>query len=267
MSQYQYFIPGVPVATADILHARGLCSLVKNVSGDSGIAKLISRVTRSGGRGVSNGPGGQNGVIVSDEVVGYYPQQQKWVPAPIGDAETPPYWVGFNRDALPTVADLAREDMLTGKPVTFRNGSTWQVPVLREWQDGGDALPIWSTPLPLMVDIDRYGRAIDGPVVPEYRDLFDVGLKILIRLITSKDPEGFAITNDVFMQFAADALGCNYRVSLLELSSQVMDCLSTDDAIKVVKTAIDLEGYKAALGNWAGRQGRPDTDTDAGSAA
>ena len=33
----------------------------------------------------------------------------------------------------------------------------------------------------------------------------------------------------------------------------------------VIDVAIDWEGYVSALGNWAGRQDRPTTDTDSGS--
>jgi hypothetical protein len=267
MSQFQYFIPGPSIATPSLLAERGLVSLVGGTGGNGAIAKLISRVTGSGGRGVSNGPGGQNGVIVGQEIEGYYADRQTWVPAPQGDADVPPYWVGYASDLMPTVESLAREQLLPGKPITFRDGSVWNVPTLCNWHEGAEVPVVWTTPLPMMVDIDRYGQAIDGPVVPEYRDLFDVGLKILARIVAGKDDSDVPITNTTLMQFAADVLGCNYRVSLLELSFSVMDRLSTEDAMRVVESAIDMEGYWSALGNWAGRQGRPVTDTDSGSAA
>ena len=268
MNKFQYFIPGAPTATAQLLSDRGLCSLVKsNASGDSRIAKLISLVTKTSGRGARNGPGGIDGVIVGEEITGYHPDRQTWIPAPQGDAEQPPYWVGFTNDAKPTNIDLQRDELLPSKPVRFRDGTEWQVPTLQQWHESTNIPAVWTSPLPLMVDIDRYGQAIDGPIVPEYRDLFDVGMKILARMAGGKDDDASPITNAIYLQFAADVLGCNYHVSLLELSSSVLDCLSTTDAINIVHSAIDWEGYMAALGNWAGRQGRPDTNTDAGSAA
>lgn len=267
MSQFQYFIPGVSQATPQILADRGLCSLIPGSKAPDGlIAKLISRVVSPSGRGVRGGPGGLHGVIVGESITGYYPDRQTWVPAPQGDADQPPYWIGFDSASKPTPSDLQRDELLTSKPVTFRDGTVWQVPVLREWSPGESTPVIWDSPLPMMVGLNRYGQAVEDKVVPEYRDLFDVGARILFRMIGSETLVS-DVTPETYIQFAADVLGMNYRVSLLELSSSVLDCLSTEDAMKVVKHAVDAKGYLAAMGNWAGRQGRPDTDTNAGSAA
>lgn len=252
MSQFLYFFPDVPSVTQAVIDSVGLQGIV----------------TRTGGRSVNMGPGGFNGVIIGNKAgAGYHPEKQTWCAAPQGNEDNPPYWVGFDTDAKPTPETLQRDSLLQSKPVTLCDGSVWQVPVLCEWQPGKETPAIYQTPLPLMIDIDRYGNAVSGPVIPKYRDLFEVGLKILACMVAGKDDSPEPLTENQFRHFATDVLGCNYRVSLLELSSSLLDCLSTEDAKNIVRAAVDLKGYLECLGNWVGRQGRPDTDSPSGSDA
>ena len=140
-----------------------------------------------------------------------------------------------------------RTEQLVGRNVTFRDGSVWKVPQLVLWHDSeSDDLPaVYSTPLPVMVDVDRFGNPIDGPVVKEYRELFDLGLRVLAKLAGNGDE---SLTGAQLMHFAANVIGMNYRVGLLEMSASVLDCLSTDDARKVMLAAIDWSGLRGRLG-------------------
>ena len=245
-----YFVPGVSVISPEKIGELGLSYAVKKFNA------IGCRV----------GPNGSSGAIVSSDgqVVGYFPDRQQWTPAPRGDSDDPPFWIGFDREQRPTPETLARTEQLVGQRVMFRDGSVWNVPQLVLWHDSeSDDLPaVYSTPLPVMVDVDRFGNPTDGPVVKEYRELFDLGLRVVAKLAGNGDE---SLTGAQLMHFAANVIGVNYRVGLLELSASVLDCLSTDDARKVMLAAIDWTGYEGALGNWVGRQGRPTTDSDSGS--
>ena len=243
-----YFIPGASSVTRDQVAELGLLYAIDSFKGLGAV-----------------GPSGVRGQVVcsSGEIQGYYPDKQTWIAAPKGDEEVPPFWVGWNNENRPTPEALARDEVLPGELITFRDGSKWNVPKLVSWEEdpNGERPAVYSTPLPQMIDVDKYGNPVNGSVVKEYRDLFDLGMRVLAKRIVGDDD----LTVAQVLHFAADVIGMNYRVSLLELSSSVLDHISTDDASRVIDVAIDWQGYEGALGNWAGRQGRPITDTDSGS--
>lgn len=247
MTKFLYFIPGRQSA----VDKAKIESVGLNYALDS-----------AGGRGVLRGPEDGPGTILCDDssIIGYYPDKQTWRPGPREADGDAPYWIGFETDNPPTPESLARPTQLGGPLVRFFNGGQWRVPVLRQWEAGDEpGQALWSTTLPSMIDIDAYGIPIEGNVVPQYRDLFDVGLQVLAKMVGGES----SLSNSQLIQFAADCLGANYRVSLLELTA--LECLCTDDARKVIEAAIDLSGYEEAVKNSAGRQDRPDTDSDSGS--
>ena len=76
------------------------------------------------------GPGGENGVIfaVGDEAPGYRKEGQVWEE---GQDSQDGIWMGYEPGARPGPGDLAREDGISGHPVTLRDGQAWELPVLR----------------------------------------------------------------------------------------------------------------------------------------
>ncbi|QDV84997.1 hypothetical protein [Planctomycetes bacterium TBK1r] len=210
------------------------------------------------------GPDGRRGFIMGRNpktLHAMHAETQSWIPAPKLGQESPPYWVGF--DSKPTAEDLARGEQVTSVTVETTGGYKWNVPKLVMWQEGDDTPAVWNTPLPVCIDLDDNGNPIDGAVVPQYREMFDIGLRVLTRLAGGNDG---GLSSSQLIRFAANCIGVNYRVSLLELSSRVLGCLSTEDALRVIHAAIDWQGYRDAVGNWDGRQGRPTTATGSGSA-
>lgn len=220
----------------------------------------------SGGRSVSGGPGGHNGIIIGkspSDVGEYRADRQTWVAGPQGTGDYPPFYVGWWNEKKPRPDDLARDKQFEGDRLTFVDGSRWVVPKVREWvESNSEEIPaLWRTQLPVMVSMDRYGAACEGPVVPQYRDVFDLSLKVLAQLSGRGE---VALSPKDLIAFAANLLSMNYRVGLFELSSLVMDCMSTSDANQVIMSAIDWEGYEAALKKWIGRSARPDIATPSG---
>lgn len=220
---------------------------------------------KTGGRGVNGGPGGKNGVITcggGDAGAGYYPLKQIWAPAPQGDEDEPPFWVGYAKADKPTPESLQRAQLHGGEWVTFLDGSKWLVPHLREWLEGdSDASPVlYQVTLPCLVTVDRYGLASKGGVIPAYEQIYEAGLKIHAQLAHGVR----SLTDAQWLQFAADLLSMNYRVGLFELSEAVSKYLSCDDAVAVVKAGIDFDGYTRTMGNVVGRLTRPTDDLPSG---
>lgn len=225
-----------------------------------GLGYAIDKPTSKG----CTGPGQQRGYVMGsspEHLCKMHEPSQTWVPAPKLGNEKAPFYVGWEGD-LPTPDSLKRERIIDGETITMVDGSKWIVPQLVNWQEGDSVPVVWSTRLPITIDVDDFGNPCDGTVVHRYKDLFDTGLMVLSKLAGSKD---IGITNSQAILFAANCLGVNYRVSMFELSSKVLSCLSTDDAIRIIHSAIDWKGYQDAVGNWGGRQGRPTTDTESGS--
>lgn len=227
-----------------------------------GLGYAIDKPTPRG----CTGPERQRGFAMRenpDNLVNFNRDSQTWVPAPKLDAESPPYWVGW--ESLPTPEDLQRAEQVPGDWVTLVDGSKWLVPKLMNWSESGDKdrPAVWSHCLPRCIGIDENGNPTQADLVPKYSDLFDFGMKVIVRLSGIES----GITDNEFIRFAANCLGVNYRVSLLELSTRVMGCLTVEDAIQIVYAAVDYKAYEDAVGNVDGRQGRPTTDTDSGSDA
>ncbi|MEM6980605.1 MAG: hypothetical protein AAF539_13160, partial [Planctomycetota bacterium] len=220
MSRFLYFVPDVAMVTQDVASKLGLQYAFDGMSIET--------------RGVTRGPSGGAGAVaiagdIGDQSVGVYPDQQTWLPAPQGDEESPPYWIGWPKDNTPKPDGLKRTEQSVGAMLQLEGGSTWHVPTLLSWHPGEDVPAVWDSPLPRMLDVDRYGNLVAGPIVPRYRDLFDVGMQILAKMVSGGD---WGISVVSFNQFACDCLSVNYHVSPLELSARVLDCLSTSDAAR-----------------------------------
>ncbi|EMI47384.1 hypothetical protein [Rhodopirellula sp. SWK7] len=225
---------------------------------------LASQCSMPRSRGISPGPDGGSGITVVHKDSGITPGEtpgMKWIAAPKGDAEKPPFWIGFDPNAIPGPEDLQRRVMHPGKTVTLASGQSWQVPELFRWHEGEDTPYAYDTRLPCMLDIDDYGRPKSGQVVPQYRRVFDLGLRVLMNRHGG--------SNDLMMteayQFLIDVLAINYRVTMLELSPAIMDSIRTDEVFELIDAATDAEGFLDIQKKVAGRLIPGDTSTPDGS--
>ena len=249
MSQFQYFVPGVPSVNRQKMLAAGL-DYVDEVSGGADII----------------GPDNIRGCLFGSDMtqLKFDRERQTWVGAPKGDSEKHPYWVGWDKESPPTVEDLARPNLIPGETIKTVGGHCWQVPKIRNWSasESSEQLPVWSSNLPRMVTIDDHGKPEIGDVVREFRDLFDLSMKVFVKRISGEED---SLTVADLLQFAADVLAMNYRISLFELSGRVLDCLSVDDAVRIIDSAVDVAGYLDAVKNLDGRPIEGDSDMESGS--
>jgi len=248
VSQFQYFMPGASAVNQQRMADVGL-GYLPAVSGGADII----------------GPEQIRGRLFAKnmELVRFDREHQTWIGAPKGDADSHPYWVGWDKESPPAPEDLARANMLAGDTITTVGGHRWQVPKIRDWfpAESTEQLPAWSTRLPRMVTVDDYGKPAFGEVVRDFRGLFDLSMRVFIRRISGEES---GLSNADMLQFAADVLAMNYHISLFELSGRVLDCLSVSDAMAIIDCATDVDGYLDAVKNGAGRPSEHDSDTDSG---
>lgn len=193
---------------------------------------------------VVQGPTGQQGTLLVDDVAldPYVPQyrdeDQVWRLQPGRE-----FWVGHYRSALPSVIDLAREEMLPGDRVQLADGHWWQVPQVR--QAAGDGTTVNA--LPAYLDLDAKGNVIRGEPVDQYRWLMDratpyweawyaactaalARLQSLPPEATPEDREAasrFLVECDTLLADAVAILSANYRIGLVE--AMALRLWRTDD--------------------------------------
>ena len=95
-------------------------------------------------RGVTGGPSGKNGMIFSmkgrlkgnaDIGLRYEPKAQTWQKTKEG------FWVGYWNDHKPTPADLQRNTIQGGYKIALNDGNQWIIPIIRQVETQGSALP------------------------------------------------------------------------------------------------------------------------------
>ena len=224
-------------------------------------------------------PFGGPGVVFADPdrvaKIGFY-KEQTWRPVP-----GKPYWIGFYPERRPGPADLARPKMLDGHFVRLADGNDWLVPVARGWhdEDGGAG---WYHAVPRTADLDDAGNWIQGDVVAEYRELWDLAtawwdVKAAAADAVADDAGGERVavpwslnTLAGSLDAAVAALAVNYRLSKFEVAA--LGLFDTHSAQRILDAVVDwptfarwLEKKTAATGGPTSRaDGLPTAD---GSAA
>lgn len=185
---FSIFLPQHPHWTRETLAACGLAALLRE--GD----RTPVNFPLAGA-----GPGGHTGVVLDWGTAnpGYYPDRQTW--REIAVPGSAPYWLGLERDALPTPHDLARsgDDLVDGFLTRLGDGQEWVVPNVAkipcDYALGDDGGIVRRTGLRFETLLGRMTWAL-GVLDREIRDGVspDVGEAI---------------------GYAAEMLGVNYRIT------------------------------------------------------
>lgn len=169
----------------------------------------------------------------------YRPEEQVWrkVPPPAGGSGLPTIWCGHYQTALPTAADLVRDELVAGETVKLCDGGAWQVPLVRQPQrDAGSGAVSSRCALPVYFDVDDDGQLCDGAVDEKYAWLLEVvtpfweawlpacreALERLQRLPATATAEerrlagGYTVDCPTLTADAVRVLGANYRIGLRE---------------------------------------------------
>lgn len=189
-------------------------------------------------RPVSNGPGGQHGLVVSlsGDWLGFHQDLQEWKQELDTD-----YWVGMwtAADKRPTPETLARQNLITGQWLRLEDGHDWLIPMARHWVEFDDTI-IYQRTLPTRLTRTEQGHWRSGDVKPRYRELWRLATEFLTAL-TEGTLADFTEQDNLVME----CFRTNYRVSAIEL-----DLLGIyDDHVRqrVPEILVDYDNFETLL--------------------
>lgn len=222
---FQYFFPGRTKITRDELHELGLGYVFD-------VETTATNGPNLAPRQVSNGPGGQHGLIVSlsSDFCGYHKEQQVWQQEIDCD-----YWVGmFTGDKRPTPETLQRDNLIEGGTLRLDDGHVWMFPAARHYEEfDGEIIP--RRMLPTRLSRDPTGLWVPGEVKERYRELWRLATELLLAL-----SEGEVYFPEID-NLVIECFKCNYRVSAAEL-----DLLGVHDdqvRVRVPRILLDLDNF------------------------
>jgi hypothetical protein len=189
------------------------------------------------------GPGGVAGCVASvwpedaepPAVLGYFPQQQKWIPA------APGVWVACAD--VPRPQDLERHYIAakSTEPVVFANGSIWEVPLLREPVGRTEqmVLPELHHPgLPQSIRKDPLTGGWQSRVLPEYAELFELSRKWFEFFLVRESAE--VRWSDLF-DYCVRVMSLNYRYGHLMHSAFDGQWITTENIWDVARVSCGYE--------------------------
>jgi len=237
---FQYFFPGRTKITRDELVQLGLgyaFELEANARPGSNLAP----------RTVVNGPGGQNGLVVSlsSEWCGYHAQQQVWKQE-VGED----YWVGMwtEKAKRPNPETVGRENLIRGESLRLADGHAWTLPKARHFEElDGEIIPIRT--LPVRLTRDEGGNWIPGEVEERYRELWRLATELMQSVAEGSDVWFSELDNLVVECFRA-----NYRVSAIELD--LLGIYNDHVRMRVPRILLDEDNFDVL---WKKKQTTPGT--------
>lgn len=207
--------------------------------------------TPAGANDIS-GPDGGRGAIFADskrmgiQAITYAPKVQTWrkIPRPAGAV---PVWFGFYNEYRPTPEELERPTLLDGKGFQLADRRTWQIPVVRRFNESVG----FADSLPRSIDLDADGKWIYGPIVSKHVALWEAVGKFLDNLFIAigqakESPEPGKIETEYTISDELDTvallLGANYVVSKTEIAA--LGLLVDDGMIfEILKIASDWQTF------------------------
>lgn len=210
MPGFTYYLPGI--AIRDLLDGNPMGGTLKSeVLASFGLAHLDD-VKIAGTDAVvsevrSHGPDAGAGVVLYvrpqaekmnqhiDETwsLKYNADKQVWSAAIHGR-----YWIGYDREHVPTPEDLRRAVMIDGYWVPDADKHTWQIPTARTPDNKYGRLPVSLT-------FDAAGDVV-SKLQPKFDYLWKIGCELFDR--TQSETE---VDDAELLDWSIQAIGCNYR--------------------------------------------------------
>lgn len=220
---FNYFLPNKTKVTLDDLLAIGLGYAFDPETGANPKTPFTPRA-------VTNGPGGQHGMMVSlsSQYCGYYQAAQTWKQEV--DCE---YWVGMWTDKRPTPETLQRDNIIEGGSLRLDDGHVWTFPSAYHFEDY-DGEILYRHTLPSQLTRNEAGEWVPGEIKQRYRELWRLACSIQDEL--SRDEP---VLNSDLDNAVIECFRCNYRVSAMEI-----DMLGIHDdtvRIRVPRILLDMD--------------------------
>lgn len=193
---------------------------------------LADRLSVKGGvsrRECREGPNGKSGLVCSQECegqeIGYFPAKQEW-------RECDGYWLGWERDGMPTPDDLMRPEAATMQGYRcMLNDQQWLVPGANPCMTS-PMLPARMRPQPDGSDRVEVISKFAG-FQAEVAEAFE----ILVAAKADLDIYSAAMSRDRVWSIARQALAVMYRVTRFEIDA--LELLTDATAGDVVLASLD----------------------------
>lgn len=143
---------------------------------------------------------------------------QRWRPVKNANDETT-HFIGWNLAAIPGPEDLRRLNMVEGHAVTLNDGRDWIVPVVGPYKS---RLPM------------GFNAKGQSAVKREYRRICEQSEKL------RKEWYDGGVLWPELWRFSVDLLSINYRVGPEEISSDVLDLVTTTNFTAIAETAFGI---------------------------
>lgn len=220
MGQFLYYFPGVSGVDDDAI-------------GKAELRPVFDGVPYATRR-VSGGPDGRDGTIVAS-ALGCQPEPrfskdtQEW-------RECGAFWLGWERDAMPSPDDLARDTMIGGYQIRLGDERDWMIPVGR--LDNG---AVHNT-LPQSIRLDAKGKRY-FETLPKHAKLIACAAQAYAGLCHTLLGEGEPVVVDEQFKWTAciEALSTNYRVTQWEVAT--LGLLTTQNMDLVLACLCDFQSY------------------------
>lgn len=249
MSGFLYFLPGVGGNPREHLTAFGL-------------EHIADKDEKLHSRDIIQGVDGQRGLLVAnslswpnaDEV--RFTEELKWHRFPKSHAEKQ---ACVSYTSLPTPTDLVRRETIGGEWVRLGDGQMWLVPIARKVTESGTMCN-----LPLCCGLDEEtGELTYDQVALRYRPIWDHvthyqnALSEAVQATPAGENISFSYEIPSLEKFYADVFGCNYRVSLRELT--LLGVITTGGLLSQLLAVLTDDA------GWERLKKKPDQDTGSGS--
>lgn len=184
---------------------------------------VITYATQS--HGPESGRGGYMASPFERVLLQYAPERQRW------DQVGPGVWIGADRDAGP--AEFAKPRQLPGVEVEMGDGRRWLIPVANPFATAC-TLPQWDVLRP----DGSWGRQIQDRFLALSRRAADFAALMRARVLEQRQIDVEVDEADA-RALVADALACNYDVTLAELSA--LRVFSPDACAAALRALVDWE--------------------------
>ena len=197
-------------------------------------------------RETTAGPGARGGIVVAHKGteagnVRYDPTGQTW--RKISDG----VYLGFDPANRPGPADLQRDEIIRGYPVTLADGNDWIIPLARIFPDGMAAKALPNGAIPQALGLDDEGKLTKKPLA-EFAEICEFAERIwdIVRADAGLLDEGETVApleDAEAWKIAVKALGVNYRVGGREVSA--LELLTTANVMALLQTFVDFPSFAA----------------------
>lgn len=242
-----FFVPGAKALNAQVIS-------------DHGLSHLAGKASH---RETFRGPNGA-GLIIGDntipaDLLAFSPDSQTW-----SERWGLQSMVGHWHDHPPTPDSLARKDQLPGQAIKLLDGHFWLVPLLRQWRDIDEQITVENKLPRVMQQSTTSGRFVLGPVVPQYRRIWETSLDLAQQILTQvSSGDSAALEDDQVNQFVIDLLAINYRIDASIVSH--LQLLTPELCGSIVSTALDLDSLRRSLKNLYSRRTSGGTNSESGA--